>query len=64
METDFTPKNPCYFYDSKQFTQLLFLEENFHVIRQDLIQLISSNSEQEWLRTFPDYVKADRDKAW
>ncbi len=64
METDFTPKNPCYFYDSKQFTQLLFLEENFHVIRQDLIQLITSNSEQEWLRTFPDYVKADRDKAW
>ncbi len=64
METDFTPKNPCYFYDSKQFPQLLFLEENFHVIRQDLIQLISSNSEQEWLRTFPDYVKAHSDKAW
>lgn len=64
METDFTPKNPCYFYDSKQFPQLLFLEENFQVIRQDLIQLISSNSEQEWLRTFPDYVKAHSVKAW
>ena len=64
MTTELTHKNPFYFYNSEQFKQLLFLEENFAIIRKELIELISAEKEQEWLRTFPDYVKADRDKAW
>lgn len=64
MSAEFSHKNVSYFYDALEFKQLLFLEENFNVIREELIQLISSNSEQEWLRTFPDYVKAETDKAW
>ena len=64
MSTEFTYKNPSFFYDTSVFKQLLFLEENFSLIREELIQLISSDSEQEWLRTFPDYVKAETDKAW
>ena len=64
MTTELTHKNPSYFYNSEQFKQLHFLEENFAIIREELIELISAEKEQEWLRTFPDYVKADRDKAW
>jgi beta-hydroxylase len=64
MTTELTHKNPSYFYNSEQFKQLHFLEENFAIIRKELIELISIKNEQEWLRTFPDYVKADRDKAW
>ena len=64
MTTELTHKNPSYFYNSEQFKQLHFLEENFAIIREELIDLISIKNEQEWLRTFPDYVKADRDKAW
>ena len=64
MSAEFSHKNVSYFYDALEFKQLLFLEENFTLIREELIQLISSDSEQEWLKTFPDYVKAETDKAW
>ena len=64
MSAEFTHNNPSFFYDTLLFKQLLFLEENFSLIREELIQLISSDSEREWLRTFPDYVKAETDKAW
>jgi beta-hydroxylase len=57
-------KNPKYFYESTDFAHLLFLENHFQEIKTELLQLIEKDQEQEWLRTFPDYVKADKDKAW
>lgn len=57
-------KNPKYFYESIDFAHLLFLENHFQEIKTELLQLIEKDQEQEWLRTFPDYVKADKDKAW
>ena len=61
---ELTEKNPKYFYESGDFSHLLFLENHFLEIKKELYQLIEKDQEQEWLRTFPDYVKADKDKAW
>jgi beta-hydroxylase len=61
---ELTETNPKYFYDSCDFPQLQFLEPQFEVIRRELLQLINKNQEEGWLRTFPDYVKAESQKAW
>ena len=64
MSAEFSHKNPSFFYDTSLFKQLLFLEENFTLIREELIQLISSDSEQEWFKRYPNYVEAKSVKAW
>jgi beta-hydroxylase len=61
---ELTEKNPKYFYDSVDFSQLLFLENHFQEIKKELLQLIKNDKEHVWLRTFPDYVKAQNQKAW
>ena len=59
-----TPQNPAYFYDKNDFPFLFKLEENFQVIREELITLLENKQENQWLQTFPDYVKSDQKKAW
>ena len=59
-----TPQNPAYFYDKNDFPFLLKLEENFKVIREELLTLLENEQEKQWLQTFPDYVKSDQKKAW
>jgi beta-hydroxylase len=62
--SDKTPQNPAYFYDKSDFPFLHKLEENFQVIREELISLLENQQEKQWLQTFPDYVKSDQKKAW
>lgn len=57
-------KNPLFFYDKKLFSFLEQIENNFEIIRNELIQLIESNKEENWLQTFPNYVKSEKQKAW
>lgn len=59
-----TEKNPRFFYDIPDFPYLKSLTSNFDVIKSELLNLINSNHEQQWLRTFPDYVKSEKNKAW
>jgi len=56
-------KNPTYFYSSKEFEQLLFLEESFLLIKNELLELISKNQDT-WLNTFPSYVNSVEKNAW
>ena len=56
-------KNPKYFYSSKEFEQLLFLEEAFSLIKNELLELISKN-QNTWLDTFPSYVDSVEKNAW
>lgn len=62
--TEFTEKNPSYFYDQTSFGFLNPLVDNFSVIKTELLNLIKSDVGDQWLRTFPDYVKSDKQKAW
>jgi len=59
-----TPQNPAYFYDKSDFPFLHKLEENYQVIREELLTLLEIEQEKQWLQTFPDYVKSDQKKAW
>lgn len=59
-----TLKNPHYFYPVSDFPNLHLLEENFEVVQSELLALLESEKEQNWLRTFPDYVKGEKEKAW
>ncbi len=59
-----TEKNPRFFYDTSDFSYLNSLVSNFDAIKSELLDLINSNNEQQWLRTFPDYVKSEKSKAW
>jgi len=59
-----TAQNPQYFYRVSDFPFLQILEDNFEVIQKELLQLLESEKEQNWLRTFPEYVKGEKEKAW
>lgn len=63
-EFEFTDKNPKFFYDPRDFSFLNPLLSGFDLIKKELIELIAEGKEQQWLRTFPDYVKSDEYKAW
>ena len=63
-EIKLTDKNPNFFYESKKFDFLNPVIQNFSVIKNELLNLIGSNSEEFWLRTFPDYVSSEKKKAW
>jgi beta-hydroxylase len=60
----FTDKNPSYFYELSQFPFLKPLQDNADVIREELISLMENQSEDQWVRTFPHYVRSQRTKAW
>lgn len=60
----FTEKNPRFFYDVKDFSYLDNLVKNTAVIREELLLLIKSGRQDEWVKTFPNYVKSDKQKAW
>lgn len=62
--SEFTEKNPRYFYNVSDFIFLNPLVENFSVIKAELLNLLNSEVGNQWLRTFPDYVKSDTYKAW
>ena len=59
-----TDKNPRFFYDSKDFSFLDPLIKSFDTIQKELLTLIKENKEDQWLRTFPNYVESKHDKAW
>jgi beta-hydroxylase len=63
-DSKFTNKNPKFFYDTAQFSYLNPLINNFGVIRKELENLISEGKENQWLRTFPNYVESETHKAW
>ncbi len=63
-DSKFTNKNPKFFYDTAQFSYLNPLINNFGVIRKELENLISEKKENQWLRTFPNYVESETHKAW
>ena len=60
----FTEKNPKLFYDSSDFDFLKPIKENFSIIKSELLELISEEKDDQWLKTFPSYVKSDKNKAW
>ncbi|HKC67117.1 MAG TPA: aspartyl/asparaginyl beta-hydroxylase domain-containing protein [Bacteroidia bacterium] len=60
----FTDKNPRFFYDTGQFLFLKPLVDNFSVIKEELLNLLAADKENQWMRTFPSYVKSDSYKAW
>lgn len=59
-----TDKNPKFFYDTKDFSFLKPVSDNFKVIQKELTDLLASNKENRWLETFPHYVSSDKIKAW
>lgn len=59
-----TDKNPRFFYDNDSFSFLQPITDNFKTIKQELIDLIEIKKENQWLRTFPAYVKSEKYKAW
>lgn len=63
-EHQLTDKNPKFFYDVKDFSFLKPLETNFQTIKKELIELMQSNQGNQWLKTFPDYVVSNNQKAW
>ena len=63
-EFQLTDKNPKFFYETEKFDFLKPLVQNFATIKNELLNLIESNSEEFWLRTFPDYVSSGKKKAW
>lgn len=63
-EFEFTNKNPKFFYDPSQFPFLKPLVDNFAVIRQELLDIIGAGKENQWMNTFPHYVKSEQHKAW
>ncbi len=60
----FTEKNPAFFYDSTSFPYLKPIEDNYDVIKEELLHLLTLGKEDQWLRTFPNYVKSEASKAW
>ncbi len=63
-EYQLTEKNPAFFYSSNDFPFLSKIETHFDVIQRELKHLLATNAEDNWLRTFPNYVKSDQQKAW
>lgn len=63
-EFEFTNKNPKFFYDASQFSFLKPLTDNFEAIQKELLQLIDSGQENQWMNTFPHYVESEKYKAW
>ncbi len=63
-QVEFTKKNPKLFYEAADFNFLKPITDNFSVFKSELLNLIDHNKEDQWLKTFPDYVKSEKTKAW
>lgn len=61
---DFTPKNPKFFYDSNDFEFLKPLTSNISIIKKELLEVMNDNEQNQWLKTFPHYVKSQQHKSW
>ncbi len=59
-----TEKNPKFFYDKNDFPYVQKLENHFEVLKEELLNLIQMNKEESWLKTFPNYVRSEQQKAW
>lgn len=64
FKNKFTEKNPQFFYDTEDFEFLKPIESNFEIIKSELLHLLEMQKENQWLRTFPNYVDSENDKAW
>ncbi len=64
IDHQLTEKNPYFFYKKDDFSYLKPLETNFKIIKEELIALTKLNKGHQWLKTFPDYVASDNQKAW
>lgn len=58
------PKNPKYFYDSHKFNFLDPLTDSVDVILSELSDLLSLNTSNGWLKTFPQYVQSNQNTGW
>ena len=61
---EFTEKNPKLFYDPAEFQFLKPITDNFPVFKYEFLELMKIEKEDQWLKTFPDYVKSEKFKAW
>ncbi len=59
-----TEKNPSYFYDTKDFAHLLFLEDHWEIIQKEVTELLKTKDSGQWLSTFPAYVNSKTPAAW
>lgn len=62
--SEFTARNPAFFYPSTDFGFLKPLSENWKIIRDELKQVMANGTEESWMPTFPEYVKSENIKAW
>ncbi|MEW6772895.1 MAG: aspartyl/asparaginyl beta-hydroxylase domain-containing protein [Bacteroidota bacterium] len=60
---DFTEKNPKFFYDSREFPELLVFEQNFETIRDEFLN-VKEQQKGIWLDTFPHYVDKSSENKW
>ena len=60
--------NPIYFYNTADFDWVKKLEDNWHIIRQELDSIISYPASDKpnpyWKASHPAYVKSDAAIAW
>jgi beta-hydroxylase len=61
---EFTEKNPALFYTPENFSFLKPLIEHCSVIKKELLHLMNQDEGDQWLKTFPQYVKSENQKAW
>ncbi|MDF2451647.1 MAG: aspH [Bacteroidota bacterium] len=61
---EFTEKNPRLFYNPNEFEFLKPIVQNFSLIKSELLNLIDFDVDNQWLRTFPNYVQSEKHKAW
>lgn len=59
-----TEKNPRFFYEPADFSFLAPVISHFTEIRAELLELLRLGKEDQWLRTFPSYVRSDKERAW
>ena len=60
----FTEKNPKWFYDLNETPELKILEDNYHTILEELLQLRQNSENGYWLDTFPAYLHPDSKNKW
>lgn len=61
--SEFTEKNPKYFYDAKEFPELLVFEQYANEIRNEFLKVKEKYS-GFWLDTFPHYVDNSSENKW
>lgn len=62
--SDFTDKNPKWFYESGEHPELRILEEQFPVILAELQNLRKQSANNYWFETFPEYQEPGKPNTW